>query len=503
MPLRRPLTIILLSIMLLSGAAVAAPRILLEPRPGEFAVGYRVLYLDDAARSFGPRSALDGSLAPKPLSRPVQVHLWYPAVAGSGKELRYSDYLMAAEGPLQAGADAAGAREKKLASWKARPIRRGVAEARLDEILARAMLARLDAEPAKGPFPLVVYAPSINSDPNENSVIFEYLASCGYVVVAAPSVGLCEPEVSIDRAGARAQLGDIAFALSRAASEPYVDLEHIGVLGFSWGGLTSMLFATQHLGVDAVACLDGAATMPPYRSIADSFDWFVPRGLRAALLDVVLADDVRDLGFGAQALYADVYSWRIPKMTHGDFCSDGVIRFRLLASDSLAGPIVKSFEAVDRRLKIFFDAYLKGDAGARATLRAPEAPLAGSAWTSREALPAPPTPAQFVEIVETQGVDAAARLFHELRSRDPGLVPFDEQRLLRFATEWGPERSKDLLVLLDLNLEVYPNSVDTRFWLAQVYLALDDKTAAVKTLEKALSIDPSHEKAKKLLDQIR
>jgi dienelactone hydrolase len=499
---RRHLLISMLFVFLQTAQARAADPPLLGPAIGPHTIGYRVLQIDDPARSFGPRMNLDGNPISRPLPRLVQIHLWYPAVDMSGQPMRYKDYVLIGMGSVGNGPGESSAAEASKA-YKARPLRRGAKEDRLDAILDRSMFARRDATPAAGPFPLILYAPSINADPYENAVLFEYLASFGYVVAAAPSVGLQEPEVSIDRAGARAQLGDLAFALGRVCREPWVDQKHMGVLGFSWGGMTGPLFAIQHLGIDAIACLDGAATMPPYRPIAESFDWWAPRDVRAAFLDIVLADEERDLRFGMNARYADVYAWRIPRFKHGEFSSDEVAKYHLAAQDSLAERVSGSWEAIAGRLKAFFDAYLKGSAESLSMLRAPGATVAGSTWMFQAALPPPPTAAQFDEIVETRGVETAARLFHEYRARDPEVVIFDEKRLLRFARSWGPERSKELLALMKLNLEAYPESADTRFWLAQVHLELGDKDAAIRSLEEAIAIDPAHEKARRLLEKIR
>jgi len=167
--------------------------------------------------------------------------------------------------------------------------------------------------------------------------------------------------------------------------------------------MTAPPFAMQHLGIDAIACLDGAATMPPYAPIAESFDQWKPRDLRAALLDVVLADEERVLPLGSNARYADVCSWRIPRFKHGEFSADEVAKYHIAAQDSLAPWVIGSWGAVAGRLKTFFDAYLKGSAESLNALRAPETSVAGSTWTFRAALPAPPTAAQFDEIVGILG----------------------------------------------------------------------------------------------------
>jgi len=485
-----------------SGLAADNPPLDLEPGP--HAVGYRVDYASDPARSFGPRQDLDGHPFPRPLSRPVQVHLWYPAADADGPPLRYRDYVLAAAGLYESSpAQNADARTAEvLSDYKAHPLGRGADEGKLDAILGRKVRARRDAAPAAGPFPLILYAPSINSDPFENALLFEYLASHGYVVAAAPSVGLREPEVSRDRAGAEAQVGDLGFVMARAWDAPWVDRARIGVMGFSWGGMTALLFAIPHAGIDAVVCLDGAATMDAYRPVAESFACWVPRELRAALLQIVLADEPRDLGFAAEAKYADTYTWRLPGIVHRDFGADQLAKYRLAAEDPDAARASGTWGAVAQRVEVFFDAYLLGDARSLRVLREEAPPLAGADWAFQSALPAPPTAAQFDEVIEKQGVDAAVELFHALRKVDPGVIVFDEQRLPRFAVLWGPERSEELLRLLELNLEAYPRSAETHYWLGQVHLTQEDEAAAERELKTVLDIDPEHARARTLLEKL-
>jgi hypothetical protein len=54
------------------------------------------------------------------------------------------------------------------------------------ELAARTQAVR-DARAAPGSFPILVYGPSRDGMSYENSVLMEYLASYGYIVVASPS----------------------------------------------------------------------------------------------------------------------------------------------------------------------------------------------------------------------------------------------------------------------------------------------------------------------------
>jgi dienelactone hydrolase len=412
------------------------------------------------------------------------------------------DYVLAAQ--LSEGPETSAAiRESEaLAVYKASPLRRGADEAKLDAHLDRKTRACKDAPPVPGQHPLILYAPSINSDPYESAVLSEFLASHGYVIASAPSIGLHELEVSRDEEGARAQVGDLQFVLSQVWSEPFVDSARLGVLGYSWGGMTALLFTLPHWEVDAVACLDGAMRMAEYLPVAESFASWSAQNLRAALLDIAPSDEKREPSLGEAAAYADTYAWLIPGVLHRDFAWDFIVRYRYATGDPACDRVTAAYGSIARRLKEFFDAYLKDDRASLESLRSAGAAVEDSTWSFRIALPEPPTAAQFDQVIEEEGVAAAVELFHALRRADPDLVLFDEKRLLRYPVFWGPERAADLVVLLNMNLEAYPASAETHFWLAQVHLSLDETGTALQELKTALALDPGHEKARQLVSRL-
>ncbi|KFC71546.1 hypothetical protein [Massilia sp. LC238] len=84
----------------------------------------------------------------------------------------------------------------------------------------RRMWAVRDAAPKAGKFPVVIYAPSINNTTFENADIAEYLASHGYIVIAAPSVGLNSRWIKKDLMHAELQADDIRFLVDYARTLP-------------------------------------------------------------------------------------------------------------------------------------------------------------------------------------------------------------------------------------------------------------------------------------------
>ncbi|MBN1825528.1 MAG: hypothetical protein JW958_04615 [Candidatus Eisenbacteria bacterium] len=466
---------------------------------GPWPVGYRTALTYDAGRSFGARAEVGGAVHPDLRSRPVRIHLWYPAVAGTSPAMRYGDFVLAAD-PLGERSHAEDA--KVLAAYKARMLERGVEEARLDALLAAPTRARRDAAPERGPFPLIVYAPSINADSYENALFFEYLAGHGFVVASSACIGAEEPEVGRDLRGALAQLGDVRHVLRSVSGERFVDANHVGLMGFSWGGTSVLLLALQHAGIDAVVTLDGGYAFPRYRSIPEATPWWAPRDLRAAFLHFTLLDDDRDLSFAARSLYADTWGRRVPGFRHADFATDAILKRRWAAADSLAAVLMKEHAAIQRSVLAFFGAYLEKDGAAADRLKDEVPRGAATGWNVRPALPAPPPAAQFDEIIAEQGVDAAVARFHEARRLDPEVVIFGENRLLRYAVEWGPERAEDMWKLLVINNEAWPHSAETHYWMGQVELVRGDEAAARERLETALRLDPEHERARNLLARI-
>jgi dienelactone hydrolase len=120
------------------------------------------------------------------------------------------------------------------------------------------MRAIRDAPAQIGKYRLIIYSPSFSSVSWENADLCEYLASFGYVVIAAPARGQSTRESTHSVAGAEAQARDVSFLVSFAQSLPDTDMTRIAAVGFSWGGLADLLAAAQDHRIDALVSLDGS-----------------------------------------------------------------------------------------------------------------------------------------------------------------------------------------------------------------------------------------------------
>jgi hypothetical protein len=114
-------------------------------------------------------------------------------------------------------------------------------------------------------------------------------------------------------------------------------------------------------------------------------------------------------------------------------------------------------------------------------------------------------PAILTETASAKGTPAAIAEYRELRTKFYGGMAYDfsEGALINFGGAAAATKPDDAIQWLQLNLEFYPKSVRTYLSMAQIYSRKPDKDNAIKSVEKALEIEPENAQAKRLLDQLK
>jgi hypothetical protein len=240
-------------------AAWALPVPAIPKATGRYMTGTTVLqWTDDSREETATQDDPDDR-------RVVVAQLWYPAASNEGERAPYMGRT-----PEEAQTVASG-----LATNFGLPgfVLDGLAMARTDSVL--------DAEPAPGDFPVVLFSPGLGSVRGQNTAMAEELASRGYVVV-----GLDHPydsavvvladgtvvhsnvtavadqaegrRIGLDLAKVRAQ--DLRFTLTQLAKSRFadvLDLDRVAVTGFSMGGGAALMAASQDHRFAAVIDIDG------------------------------------------------------------------------------------------------------------------------------------------------------------------------------------------------------------------------------------------------------
>ena len=103
-------------------------------------------------------------------------------------------------------------------------------------------------------------------------------------------------------------------------------------------------------------------------------------------------------------------------------------------------------------------------------------------------------------------VPGAITQYKELRKQFFGAQAYDfsEGGLITYAQRaTQANKADDAIAWLQLNLEYFPLSSRTYAGLSQAQQRKGDKDAAVKSLEKAVELDPANAQTKRQLDQLK
>jgi 3-oxoadipate enol-lactonase len=111
---------------------------------------------------------------------------------------------------------------------------------------------------------------------------------------------------------------------------------------------------------------------------------------------------------------------------------------------------------------------------------------------------------EFFDILNIQGVDAAAKYYHDKCKSEPGIILFDEQEMNSLGYRFLQNgKVKDAVGVFKLNTIAYPDSWNVYDSLGEAYLKDDQKDLAVKNYEKSLELNPNNANAQKVLERLK
>ena len=144
---------------------------------------------------------------------------------------------------------------------------------------------------------------------------------------------------------------------------------------------------------------------------------------------------------------------------------------------------------------------------AAAVGKSPESATRVACVTCHRGVPIPRQLADVLDQTSTEkGAQAAIAQYKDLRKQFFGAQAYDfsEMTLVTIgqrATQ--ANKADDAIAWLQLNLDYFPLSSRTYAALSQAQQKKDDKDAAVKSLEKAVELDPQNAVIKRQLDQLK
>jgi tetratricopeptide (TPR) repeat protein len=478
--------------------------------PGPYEIGYKVAFLYDQTRIYKSQYDYKGNLVNHDIFRPVQISIWYPATRPINTEyMKYIEYVLTASTRFDYSLLTDTLHEEIVRSWKNRYKQRGYEEIVIDNIVDNVLLRKTralkDAPPVTGKFPLVVFCSGGGDVPGSHDIMFEYLASHGYVIAAVSSNGFFEGGPSYNMMDEEAQVRDMEFALNYMRDITSVDIQNICSMGFSYGGIINVLFALRNYDIKAVLCLDGSICLVNRDRAVKNLPYFKPDRLRIPFMNMpIVAPNRYDFGFYEALKYSDAYLVHFNRMTHLEFTSQRSIqepenldseRNRNITSINL------NHETACRYALNYLDATLKNDQEAMAFLQNPpvmnDIPEGAIRVEFKKSLPVPPTGVHFIELIKEEGIEKAKEIFLAAKKNDPEIQVFSADLMNTLGYDYlNRGNAKMAIEIFTLNCLAHPNSSNSFDSLGEAYAKIDEIDLALKNYRKAVELNPQNGNAR-------
>ncbi len=350
-----------------------------ELAAGPFAVGFRTAFKTDYGRHYGPPAGEPG--APRQF-RPIFVAAWYPAdvAATASGPMTYGDYLN-----VTAEDEAFASFAKRITAYVRdvtityslgrKPEEMDDAGRReLEEREQLPLRAVRDAPSAAGRFPVIVCHPGLGGSYEDNTVLCEYLASHGYVVVSS----VFQPEegtsLNLDWDLSRSHK-DLSFLMNVIAESPQADLARVGAVGQSYGAQALLAWSSEpNCPLKAVVSLDSTVEYWPTDEPKPGFDKLREplardANITAAWLLFAVKQNNPNWSRWDYLTQNPVWFAATGPLGHDDFISQGLIGTLACSEDSgEAERLRQRYDAVCSLTRRFLDAFVKDEREAREAL---------------------------------------------------------------------------------------------------------------------------------------
>jgi dienelactone hydrolase len=471
-----------------------------ELSPGQYRVGFRAIYGFDRTRTWQTTRAYDKEFSADTHGRPIRISVWYPAVVQpSTTRMRYEDYIRLSAPKEFANLSAILERHDRAIAALSVP------SDQMTALLATTVNAYREAPAASGHFPLILYFGGLNDTSTINvSVMAEYLASHGYVVATVPLLGPTNEQTAQARTQSDIEttVRDMEFAWSLLRAQPNVDDSKLAIVGHSLGGIDALVFAMRNQNVSTVIGLDATYGFEGATKVLTNFYGYKPENMRADFLDLRKAEGEQDTVLDLSAVEAFRYANRdlitVRKMHHSDFTSFAIVAQKFHLGNT-PGYVDKSgwtretgyrgYQIVCTMVRDFLDEKLKGDPDGSKRLVADVSRADGGLLKHESGLPAPPSPKEFVALIQQRGFAAATAIVDQYRREIAVETIVNESVFNSLGYELMAEkRFTEAIGILRLVTFVYPQSANAADSLGDAYALANQKANARDAYQKAIEL---------------
>lgn len=472
---------------------------------GKYDIGYKVIHTYDNSRSFFPKYGYYGDRTDYPIGRPIQISVWFPANKNhESSPVLFGDYIGFTASEIDFSKNNQEER-KALSDAFINSLENKAKQRQLRDLLNSSTHSYFNAKKLNGDFPIVLYAPPMNTSAIDNSIICEYLASKGYVVLATMAKGEYAQLQQRSIRAAVVQANDLGFLLHYAQKE--YESDKIGVFGYSLGGLANIIFAARNKAVDATICLDGSIMSQGWLSDFMTSDLYAPETFTSNLFFIgknLKAPDQNPSTFLDEVKYADKALMRYDIEQHSHF-SGLYLLIDMINNETLTDSQQETnylfFAEMTEYIGRFFDQYLNG-------LNAFKVQLSKShdfSFSFERGNKTPPDPNAIGQLIIDKGIHHVRTIVDStLVYEEEYLKSLDWRSLMQVANTFSREnRIDEAIQTLHLANRVLPNMYSIHRNLGDLYLQKSDTNYAEKHYRIALGDNPRDFESIEALTQMK
>lgn len=463
--------------------------------PGPYAAGFRTYELYDLNRTVLSKYDYFGTPVEGKRTRPLQICVWYPAKPiDDAQKMIMGEYNF----PYPQNNEFID----YLSEIQNREIGRLQAILRGDQGLVLDMMnfevnAFSGIPPAEGKFKLIIYGPDFRKGILENSGLFEYLAGNGFVVATVHSLGTFELNPGENPVDLETLVRDMEFELAYMKNQPYVDTEKIGVLGYGAGAAAALLLQMRNSDIDAVACMEGTFDNDSISEILRRNPYFSINRMDVPLLHLYKESEspvesglLKEIRFSPRYVVKFASEYDALLTTY-----ELIASLKRDSTGQFSRQNIDGYKTSSQYFLNFYGAYLSEDNPSENFLEANpvENDIEAGALivTVLPADEAPPTEAQFMNIIVERGVETAIQLYRKFKPSNPEHIFFREANINVLGYQYlQTGRVQEALSLLELNTEAFPTSANTWDSYGEACMATGDYPKALENYKKALEILP-------------
>lgn len=443
---------------------------------GTYVSGFKEMRLTDWSRpSF---SASNGE---EPTGRDMTIYIWYPSSSFKAEQMSYGDYVDCSLPDkrrknnearrslfVQALAQLSGDTSLLL------PV--------LDHLLATRTRAVRNGMMASGRFPIIFFP----DRPLVQSIMCEYLASHGYIVVSPVLKGSFSDAGEYNLRGIETAVSDLQFALGYIRQN-FRTNKLFAVMGLGFNASHLLAWQMRQQDIRAYISLEGGVTTGFEEQLIEGSPYYDLQRVTASMLIIYAPHPDVNPSLTYKYKYADRIYQYYPQCSEFYFLNFGIWEreIKSIFPKANKGNTWKSFEVAAMSAKKFLDLTLKSQTSMMTSLTQPVPEVMDARYERANLLPPPVE--ELYQLILEKGINEAERLYHERRKNDKQPFPFTSfyqvaQLLIQ------SKAFNDLLVWAQLYADSYPDSAIPYTVWGRSLLELGRRQEASEQYKKALQL---------------